>query len=358
MSSSSTLNPIARWLLILILLAGIYFFYGFLIPVLAALIIGFASWPLYSKLVRFCKGHTVLAASIAVTIALLAIVIPMGFLISYGITEITRVVAWVEALRNNNFAPPDNLKTLPLVGTWLNDQWIAFVAETPEFNDLLKYISGDFVSSVSRLAFATGRWVFDFALSMIFVLITLFFIYKDGSKLVEQLDTIGERILPERWKRISRIVPATVSSTVMGMTLIAIGEGIVLGTAYRIAGVESAVLLGIITGFMALVPGGAPLAMTSVSLYLLFHGSPFTALALFVWGTVELFVVDKTIRPKLVGGPIALPFLPTFFGLIGGVKTMGIVGLFVGPVLMALLFSIWREWYAFSKEKKAVAPHA
>lgn len=49
-------------------------------------------------------------------------------------------------------------------------------------------------------------------------------------------------------------------------------------------------------------------------------------------------------RPKLVGGPIKLPFLPTFFGLIGGVKTMGFLGLFIGPVLMALLVAIWREW--------------
>ncbi|RWF22875.1 MAG: AI-2E family transporter, partial [Mesorhizobium sp.] len=67
-------------------------------------------------------------------------------------------------------------------------------------------------------------------------------------------------------------------------------------------------------------------------------------LALFVWGAVELFIVDKTLRPKLVGGPIKLPFLPTFFGLIGGVKTMGFLGLFIGPVLMALLVAIWREW--------------
>ena len=73
-------------------------------------------------------------------------------------------------------------------------------------------------------------------------------------------------------------------------------------------------------------------------------GSPGAGVALFVWGCVELFIVDKTIRPLLVGGPVKLPFLPTFFGLIGGVKTLGIVGLFVGPVLMALLVSIWREW--------------
>ncbi|MDO8270520.1 MAG: AI-2E family transporter, partial [Gammaproteobacteria bacterium] len=88
----------------------------------------------------------------------------------------------------------------------------------------------------------------------------------------------------------------------------------------------------------------APLIFSLISIYLLGSGETGAGLGLFIWGSVELFVVDKTIRPRLVGGPVKLPFLPTFFGLIGGVKTMGIIGLFVGPVLMALLVSIWREW--------------
>lgn len=71
---------------------------------------------------------------------------------------------------------------------------------------------------------------------------------------------------------------------------------------------------GVITGFMALIPGGAPLSFTLVSIYLVASGSPVAGAALFVWGTCELFVVDKTIRPVLVGGPVKLPFLPTFFG--------------------------------------------
>jgi predicted PurR-regulated permease PerM len=104
------------------------------------------------------------------------------------------------------------------------------------------------------------------------------------------------------------------------------------------------VTLGVITGLMALIPGGAPLCFSLVSVYLVASGSPIAGIALFAWGSTELFIVDKTLRPKLVGGPVKLPFLPTFFGLIGGVKTMGFVGLFVGPVLMALLVALWREW--------------
>ena len=117
-----------------------------------------------------------------------------------------------------------------------------------------------------------------------------------------------------------------------------------LGIAYWIAGVPSAVACGVLTAFMALVPGGAPTMFTLISLYLVGTGDMTAGVGLFLWGSIELFIVDKTLRPNLVGGPIKLPFLPTFFGLIGGVKTMGFVGLFVGPVLMALLVAIWREW--------------
>ncbi len=117
-----------------------------------------------------------------------------------------------------------------------------------------------------------------------------------------------------------------------------------LGVAYWIAGVPSPAAFGLLTGFMALIPGGAPISFTLISIYLVGTGNVTAGVALFIWGSVELFIVDKTLRPRLVGGPIKLPFLPTFFGLIGGAKTMGLVGLFVGPVLMALLVAMWREW--------------
>ena len=93
-----------------------------------------------------------------------------------------------------------------------------------------------------------------------------------------------------------------------------------------------------------------------MSIYLVSSGSPVAGLALFAWGAIELFIVDKTLRPRLVGGPIKLPFLPTFFGLIGGVKTMGFLGLFIGPVLMALLVAIWREWIRDIEATDPVSP--
>ncbi|PZM10766.1 AI-2E family transporter [Rhizobium tubonense] len=332
----------ARWLLILIALAGIYFFYGFIVPVLAALVIGFATWPLYGDL-RRRVGNKTIAATIAIVLIVTFLVLPIVFAVIYTSGEIKEWFAW--AVHANRFGAPTPqwIEVLPVVGPWLGEQWTRYIGSPGSIGELAQVVSGANIGNIYRAVLAAGGGAFHVVLTLLFMLIALFFVYRDGPSFVRQLDLLGERILPNRWERISRVVPATISSTVMGMTVIAIGEGIVLGVAYWIADVPSPVTLGVITGLMALVPGGAPLSFTLVSIYLLASGDHVAGIGLLIWGTVELFIVDKTLRPKLVGGPIKLPFLPTFFGLVGGVKTMGFLGLFIGPVLMAIIVAIWRE---------------
>ena len=345
-SGAALVSPVsaARWLLVLVVLAGIYFFHGFVVPVLAALVIAFASWPLYTRLLARVNGRRTLAVSIAILLILGFIVGPILFASTYAFHEIRDWIGWAVQTNRTGASTPDWIRALPVIGGWLDMQWTRFLDHPGAIGELTQIVSGAHIGNIYRVALAASGKAFNLLLAMLFMLIALFFIYRDGQAFAAQVDRLGERILPMRWERFSRIVPATISSTVTGMTLIAIGEGIVLGTAYWIAGVPSAVTLGVLTGLMALFPGGAPLSFTLVSVYLVSSGSLVAGLALLAWGSVELFIVDKTLRPRLVGGPIKLPFLPTFFGLIGGVKTMGFVGLFIGPVLMALLVAIWREW--------------
>lgn len=344
MSSVLPENAIARWLLVFVLIAGIYFFSGFLVPVLAALIIGFASWPLYERLLEACGGKTTIAATLAILIIFAVLIIPIALAFSYALQEARDWLEWLVVANREGAPIPEWITALPGIGEWIAPYWEETLAKPHSLGEWIQVVSGEHLGNIYRWALALSSKVFHLALTLLFMLITLFFIYKDGLRLNAQLDKVGERILPIHWQRFSRVVPATVSSTVIGMGVIALGEGVILGIAYAIAGVPSPVALGVITGFMALVPGGAPLAFTLVSLYLFGSGNVFEGIALFLWGSIELFIVDKTLRPRLVGGPIKLPFLPTFFGLIGGVQTMGLVGLFVGPVLMALLVAIWKEW--------------
>ena len=335
---------VARILLVLLLAAGVYFFSGFVVPVLAALIVGFASWPLYSRFVVVCGGRTTLAASFALVFITLVLIIPLSAALYYSITEASHFLAWLIAANREGVSAPAWIASLPLVGERLGGYWNEYLGEPHALGSMIEMVSGQHIGNIYRLILSTTGDVFHIFLTLLFMLITLLFVYKDGHKMVGQLDVLGERVLQGRWQHLSRVIPATISSTVTGMGLIAIGEGVVLGVAYWVAGVPSPVLLGVITAVMAMIPGGAPLSFTLVSLYLVGSGEPLTGAALFAWGSIELFIVDKTLRPRLVGGPVKLPFLPTFFGLVGGVTTMGFVGLFIGPVLMALIVALWREW--------------
>lgn len=337
-------NSAARWLLLLVIVAGIYFFHGFIVPVLAALIVAFASWPLYQRLLRVCGQRRNLASAIAILLILVLLVVPLIMALTFALEEAQSWVVWLVEANRDGASVPQWIAALPLVGAWLAEQWNDYLNHPHAVSEIIQMASGQHLGNISRVIMTMSGKAFSLALALLFMLITLFFLYRDGHHLVRQLDRVGEGILPLRWQRFSRMVPATVSATVIGMGLIAIGEGIVLGIAYWMAGVPSPVALGVVTGVMALIPGGAPLAFTLVSLYLVGSGNMMAGIGLFIWGSVELFIVDKTIRPSLIGGPIKLPFLLTFFGLIGGVTTMGLVGLFVGPVLMALLLAIWREW--------------
>ncbi len=333
----------ARWLLVIILATSAYFFHGFIVPVLGAMIIAFASWPVLMRVQHGLGISRLFAAALLVLLIVTFLVVPIALAISYAFGELQSWIDWAIITNSVGAPTPQWMLAIPRAGAWLDEQWQQFVGRPGAIGEII-HLTGSTIGTVYRGVLAAGTLAFHLALTLVFMLIALFIFYRDGDRIAAQIDRIGARIVPNRWERLSRMVPATISATVTGMTLIAIGEGVILGTAYWIAGVPSHVTLGVITGFMALIPGGAPLCFTLVSGYLVASGSHWAGGALFIWGTLELFIVDKTIRPMLVGGPVKLPFLPTFFGLIGGVKTMGIVGLFVGPVLMALMVAIWREW--------------
>jgi predicted PurR-regulated permease PerM len=143
---------------------------------------------------------------------------------------------------------------------------------------------------------------------------------------------------------------ASVHGTVDGLVLVGLGEGFIMGIAYLIAGVPHPTLLGLLTAVAAMVPFGAPVAFGIAALILLTQGSVISAVVIVVLGMVVSFAADHFIRPTLIGSATRLPFLWVLLGILGGVETWGLLGLFLGPAIMAALILLWREWAGRSAE--------
>jgi predicted PurR-regulated permease PerM len=136
-----------------------------------------------------------------------------------------------------------------------------------------------------------------------------------------------------------------VRGTVSGTVLVALGEGALIGMGYIVAGVPQAVLFGVLTAVVAMLPFGAWLAFSVASLVLLLQGGSFLAAAgVFGFGAAVMLVGDNFVQPGLIGGAARLPFLWALIGIFGGLQTFGLIGLFLGPVVMAGILTICREW--------------
>ena len=176
-----------------------------------------------------------------------------------------------------------------------------------------------------------------------FTVLSMFFLFRDGHILDKQLNLVGERCLGERWFRYSRKLPAALRATVNGTFVVGAGVGILMGLCYGLIGVPAPTLVGIFTAFAAMIPFVVPLVFGAVALILLYHGAMIPAVIVIIWGTVVMVVADHFIKPLLIGGATQLPFLAVLFGILGGLETMGVLGLFVGPIVMVLFITLWIE---------------
>ena len=145
-------------------------------------------------------------------------------------------------------------------------------------------------------------------------------------------------------ERLIQRMAGAVRSTVTGLVVVGLGEGVLLGVGYAIVGVPHAALLGLVTAIAAMLPFCAPIVFCCAALWLFAQGSVAGAVGLAVVGFVVVFVAEHFVRPVLIGGSTRLPFLLVLFGILGGAETFGLLGLFIGPALMTVLLVLWNDW--------------
>ncbi len=302
-----------------------------------AALLAIITWPLHERLLQ--RGWSnVASASALLLILITSFIAPSIFLLHTLGAELASVERLLGKVHQTGVPAPAWLARLPLIAEPAIRWWQENLAVPGGLSALIRSSAGDFVPHLTGTVRMLGAIILANALYLFLALLTLFVLYLHGPAVVRYADSAGERLVPRHYPVLRRLLPLSLRGTALGLCSVAVIEGVVLGVAYHIAGAPVPALLAVITGYLALIPGGAPLAFSSVSLLLLGQGHPDAALGLFCWGAFELFMVDKFVRPRLIGHRVNLPFLAVLFGLLGGVSTLGVIGLFIGPFLMALLF--------------------
>ncbi|WAC17992.1 AI-2E family transporter [Luteolibacter sp. SL250] len=171
-----------------------------------------------------------------------------------------------------------------------------------------------------------------------------FFFLRDASLLADRLQVAVERLAGDRGKHLLKVAGDTVRGVIYGFLGTALIQAIVAGTGFWIADVPGAILLGVLTFFFAVVPFGPPIVWVPATLWLFAQGRPGWGIFMMIWGFFGISGVDNVVRPLIISQGSKMPFVLIFCGVIGGALAFGLVGLFLGPTLLAVAYRLIDEW--------------
>ena len=326
-----------------LLALGIYTLWNFLSALVWAGIFAIALWPFYCKVTaRFGTGkHNLLWPMLFTLGVALVFIVPVG-LVGMELARETHAIAdWMRDARQNGIPEPDMLKHLPFGQPQVDGWWHDNLADPQGAKDLVERTSNGRVGALSR---ELGRQVARRLTLFVFTLLTLFFLFKSGRELTHQMQRAAARTFGPNGERVGRQMIASVHGTVDGLVLVGLGEGVLLGIVYAVAGVPHPTIFGALTAVAAMIPFAAPVVFGIAALLLAAQGSIVWAIAVVVIGMAVTFSADHFVRPVLIGGATKLPFIWVLLGILGGVEEWGLIGLFLGPAIMAALIMLWREW--------------
>lgn len=334
----------AKGALVLVLTAvGLWTLHGYLAALVWAAILTIAVWPLYQRAVRrWPPGrHNVLWPSLFTVLIALVFIVPLALVAYQAGKEVHSLYQTIDQARSDGIPPPQWLGHLPAGRQQATDWWQQNLASPSSASALLnKAKPSQFVATGREIGAEIAHRIVLF----FFTLLTAFFLFKDGDRLCRQMQRGSNRAFGPSGQRIGQQMIASVHGTVDGLVLVGLGEGVLMGIAYVFAGVPHPTLFGLFTAAAAMVPFGAPVAFGIAALLLLVKGTVVWAIAIAAIGMVVTFIADHFVRPQLIGSATRLPFLWVLLGILGGLETWGLIGLFLGPAVMAALMLFWREW--------------
>jgi predicted PurR-regulated permease PerM len=322
----------------------------FLVPTIWAAILAYVTWPLHIRICRLIRRRQTLAALVTTLLVAVVIVVPIVWLLFTLQTEAMKAYREVQSLLATKPELPERLGDLPVAGPWLLERWSELIADPASLKTNFHQWMATSANEVSGVVGGVGRNV----AKLFIALFAMFFFLRDGARFFSQFRSVLEGMLGPRVRDYLKAIGDTTQAVVYALVLAALAQGVVAGIGYAIAGLSAPIFLGALTVLVALIPFATPLMWVSLSSWLILTGHVGSGIFLLVWGVALVSSVDNVVRPLVISSATTLPFVLVVFGVLGGVIAFGLVGLFIGPVILAVSVAMWREWL----EHRQVLPPA
>ena len=332
--------------------ASFWIFKPFLTAFIWATIIVVATWPLLMKLQNWFWKKRGLAVAAMTVILLLVLVIPLTLAISAIIDSADKITEWIKSLSTFTVpAMPEWIGKIPIVGKKISGQWQEISALTPEeLSAMLTPYAGKALSWFAAKAGSVGMMILQFLLTVIISAI----LYATGETAAAGVRSFARRLAGQKGDETAVLAAKAVRGVALGVVLTAIIQSVLAGIGLAITGVPAVAILTAVIFIFCIAQIGPAIVLILSVIWLFYSGQTLWGSVLIAW-SIPVLTLDNIIRPILIKKGADLPLLLIFAGVIGGLLAFGIIGLFIGPVVLAVTYVLLKAWVSEgeSEEKSA-----
>ena len=334
----------------LLVLGCILVLQPFVGAILFAGVLVLSTWPVFTRLRDRWNGKSALAALALVLGMVVALALPVALAAQSLIVHSTAMVEAVRGFleRRDSLQLPAFIVGLPFVGPWLADYWTLLLASREELAALARRLADPAKTMFLALGAAIGQGLVQILIAMF----VAFFFYRDGERIRRLLlEGMARLAGPDHGAHLVSTAQGAVRGVVYGLIGTAFAQAAVALLGFLIAGVPGAMLLAALTFVLSLVPMGPVLIWGGAAAWL--YSTDHTGWAIFmvIWGAGVISSVDNFVKPILMSRAGNLSMLLVVLGVFGGAIAFGFIGLFVGPALLAVGWSVLKEWLGDHAER-------
>ena len=313
----------------------------FLSSLLWAAMIVIATWPFFLKLQTRLRGKRWLAVLVMTVLLLLVLIVPICFAVLTILDRSDEIVGWFKSLSTVKIPPPPGwLEKIPLAGHSAVERWQQFAAVSPE--ELSKLLAPYASKLVAWFVSQAGNFtslVLHFLLSIAIAAV----LYAKGETAAGGIRKFARRLASQTGDEVAVLSARAIRGVALGIVVTALVQSSLAGFGLFLAGVPAAVLLTAVILMLCIAQLGPALVMIPAAIWLFYSGHNLAGSLFTIWA-VFVCAIDNFLRPVLIRKGADLPMLLIITGVIGGLIGFGIIGLFIGPVILAVTFTLLRAW--------------